>query len=88
MNDAFYDTFATQQTADLIMIEVGASCPCTLNHVRNWLKEQCTFDADYMDDAIDMLVEQGKLDVDELGICDLPHTEMVALYKRLAGMPI
>lgn len=60
-----------QQTADLIMYEVRASCPCSERHVRNWLIEQCAFDDTHMDDAVDMLVESGKLEVDEDGTFDL-----------------
>ncbi len=73
MNDAMYEIVAVQQTADLIMSEVRASCPCGSNHIRNWLLEQCTFEADFMDDAVDVLVEAGAVDVDENGIFDLPQ---------------
>lgn len=98
MSDAMYDMIATQQTADLIMVEVGASCPCSIGHIKAWLIEQCTFDADYLDDAIDALVEQGKIDVDEDGIVDLPQDaawlrlrkkleqpDMLAVFERLAS---
>lgn len=97
MSDAMYDLIATQQTADLIMVEVGASCPCSINHIKHWLREQCTFDDVYMADAIDQLVEQGKIDVDEDGIVDYPQDaalirlrkkleqpETMAVFKRLA----
>ncbi len=80
MTDNMYEIVAVQQTADLIMSEVRASCPCGSNHIRNWLIEQCTFGYAYMGDAVDMLVEAGALDVDEDGIFDLP--QYVDMSKR------
>lgn len=73
MTAALETTVAVLQTADMIMIELGASCPCSEAHVRAWLNEQNTFGDDFFDDAVDMLVELGKIDVDEDGIMDLPH---------------
>lgn len=72
---------ASQQTADLIMSEVRASCPCSERHIRNWLKEQCAFEDTFMDDAVDHLVEVGKIDVDEDGIFDLPITTAEILKR-------
>lgn len=74
---------AVQQTADLIMYEVRASCPCSINHVRYFLIEQCAFGYAYMGDAIDQLVEQRKIDVDADGTVDLHHNEILKKRGKL-----
>ncbi len=74
--------FAIQQTKELIMLEVMASCPCSARHLRNWTIEQNAFEDEYFDDAIDELVKDGRITVDEDMIVDLPQSPQdIASFK-------
>ena len=65
MSDKLYDMVATQQTADLIMVEVAASAPCTVNMLRHWLVDQCTFEDEYLFAALEKLEAEGKIEIED-----------------------
>jgi hypothetical protein len=55
---------AILQTAELMMLEIQASSPCSVRHVRNYLIDQCSFGYAYMGEALDYLIMREEITVE------------------------